>query len=301
MPEDVIAALVGDWSEFSEKERLAFGLARKLTLQPYLVGRDDIAALQKHYSDQQILGMIASIGGFNAMTRWTDGLAIPQEKSRSYLTPASPKYKDRPSQITVAPDDQGLLPALVRRPAPATRAEIDKALEDARRQTPWLALASAEDARKFMPEAVAMGPTPNWVRLFAVSPSSQGRIKGEYALRDKGNLEPKLRAQIDWIAAHLDRAWYALGHAEQRLVALGESTERIAALAGAWDSFTDQERAVFRLVRVSTVKPMAVSDDDFTELHKHYKHAQIAEIMHRICETAYFNRVTHATQLPLEK
>ena len=30
MPEDVIAALDFDWSEFTEKERLAFALARKL-------------------------------------------------------------------------------------------------------------------------------------------------------------------------------------------------------------------------------------------------------------------------------
>jgi alkylhydroperoxidase family enzyme len=167
-------------------------------------------------------------------------------------------------------------------------------------QTSWLALAPEDGARKLMPEEAMSGPVPNWVRLLAATKSSQGRIKGQYALRTKGNLEPKLRAQMDWIAAHLDRAWYALGQAEERLRALGEPAQRIVALAGPWDEFSEKERAAFRLVRISTVLPMAVADDDFAPLLKHYTGPQAAEIMHRICEAAYFNRVTEAAQLPLE-
>lgn len=299
--EETIAALDFDWSEFSEKEKLAFGLARKLTFQPHLVGRGDIEPLQKHYTDAQILNMISSIAGFNAMNRWTDGLAIPQEKSRDFLTPVAPKYKDKRSQVALLTDEKGCLPDSLRRPAPATRAQLDKALADCRKRTSWITLASEEEARKLMPEEGLKEPTPNWVRLLALTKSGPGRVKGQLALQAKGTLEPKMRAQIDWIAAYHDRAWYALGHAEKRLRALGESDKSIASLGGSWEEFTEKERAAFRLVRVATAAPMTVTDGDFAELRKRYSDRQVAELVHRICEAAYFNRVTEAVQLPLEK
>ncbi|MCS7045041.1 MAG: hypothetical protein NZO58_01665 [Gemmataceae bacterium] len=299
VPEDLIAALDGDWSEFSEKERAAFAFARKLTFQPHLVGRDDIELLQKHYAEAQILAMISSIAGFNAMNRWTDGLAIPQERHRDFLTPVSAKYQDKTSRVALLPDRQGLLPPAARRPAPPQRPEIDQALAECRKQTTWVALASEEAARRLLPEEAAAGPVPNWVRLYAAA-KNEGRIKGYYLLADKGSLDAKLRAQINWIAAHHDRAWYALGQAEQRLRQLGETPQAIAALAGAWDQFAAKDQAVFRLVRRSTVAPMTVSDDDFVALRREFSDTQVAEIVHRICEAAYFNRVTLAAQLPLE-
>jgi alkylhydroperoxidase family enzyme len=301
VPEDVIAALDGDWSEFSEPERLAFALARKLTFQPYLVGRGDIEPLKKHFADLEILNMISSIAGFNSMNRWTDGLAIPQEKHREFLTPASAKFKDRPSQVALLTDTNGLLPVSARRPTPATRAQIDQAFAECRKRASWIELAPADEARKLLPEEAAGGSAPNWVRLLILTKTGQGRIKGQYVLQAKGNLEPKLRAQINWIAAYHDRAWYALAHAELRLRSLGASDHDIAALAGRWDSSSENEAAVFRLVRTSTATPMSVTDNDFVALRRHYSDQQVAEVVHRICEAAYFNRVTEATQLPLEE
>ncbi len=70
---------------------------------------------------------------------------------------------------------------------------------------------------------------------------------------------------------------------------------------GPWAEFSDKERATFRLVRVSTVAPMTVADSDFVPLRKAYSDAQVAELVHRICEAAYINRVTEAGRLPLEK
>jgi alkylhydroperoxidase family enzyme len=300
VPEETIAALDCDWSEFSEKERLAFGLARKLTFQPHLIGQSDIEPLRRHFSEAQILNMICSIAGFNAMNRWTDGLAIPQEKSREFLTPVAPKHKDKRSQVALLPDAKGCLPASLRRPS-ASPEEIDAAIAACRKRSTWVELASAEDARKWMPEEMAEKAAPNWVRLLTVTKSGQRRIKGEYELRSKGNLDARLRAQIDWIAAYHDHAWYALGHAEERLRNLGESKENIRALAGPWTGFSGRERAIFGLVRTSTVMPMCVTDDDFAGLRKDLSDAQIAEVVHRICEAAYFDRVTEAAQLPLER
>ena len=301
VPEDVIAALDFDWSEFSEKERLAFGLARKLTFEPHRIGRSAIEPLRKHWSDAQILNMIASIAGFNAMNRWTDGLAIPQEKSREFQTPVSPKYAEKRSQVALLPDAKGCLPASLSRSSP-TRDEIETARAECRKRSSWLELASAE-------EALGSGCRRNWpgarFQTGCVcwwSPGrGQKRIQGEFALRSKGSLDAKLRARIDWIAAYCDHAWYALAQAEKRLRELGESKESIRALAGPCTDYPAGEQAVFRLVRTSTLTPMSVTDDDFVGLRKSYSDVQVAEVVHRICEAAYFDRVTEAAQLPLEK
>jgi alkylhydroperoxidase family enzyme len=301
VPEETIAALDGDWSEFTDKEKLVFGLTRKLTFQPHLVGSKDLEPLKKYYTDMQIFNLVSSIAGFNAMNRWTDGLAIPQEKSRNFSSkPAAEKYKDKPSQVALLTDSKGCLPASLRRPA-VTRAQIDKALEEARGRTPWIALASEDEARKLLPEEAAKGAVPNWVRLFALNKGGSGRVTGQYALNSKGNLDAKMRAQIDWIAAYYDRAWYALGQAEKRLRDLGESEKSIASLAGPWDGFSEKERAAFSLIRISTAAPMAVSDDDFVPLRKHYKEAQVAELVHRAAAAASFDRITEVMQVPLEK
>jgi hypothetical protein len=51
VPEEMIAALDGDWSEFTPAERGAFALARKLTVDPALVTDEDIERIA-----QAILG-----------------------------------------------------------------------------------------------------------------------------------------------------------------------------------------------------------------------------------------------------
>lgn len=303
LEEDIIAALDGDWREFTDKEQLAFNLATRLTLRPDLVSPEDLEPLRKHYTDLEILNLVANIAGYNAMNRWTDGLAIPQEKHRDFLSVLSPRYKDKTSLVALRLDEKGNLPEKARRPALPGQAQIDKALAGARGRKAWLKLADEEEARKFLPEMLegtVKKETPNWVRLYALLRGAEGRIQGQFALQSKGNLEPKLRAQIDYIAALHDRSWYALELASRRLKGLGESPELIAALANQWEKYGAKERAAFHLVRISTVAPMTVSDGDIEALRKHFSDTQTAEILHRTCAAAAFNRITETMRLPLE-
>ena len=254
------------------------------------------------YSDAQILNMICSIAGFNAMNRWTDGLAIPQEKSRDFGSPVAPKFADRRSQVALLADAKGCLPASLRRSSPSPD-EFDTAIAACRKSSTWVELASAEDARKWMPEEPADRAVPNWVRLLAATRSGQRRIKGEYELRSKGSLDAKLRAQIDWIAAYHDDAWYALAHAELSVLRPRRIEGRRSgrSTAGPWTGFPARERGdLSGSFAYSTVTPMSVTDDDFVGLRKDLSDAQVAEVVHRICEAAYFDRVTEAAQLPLE-
>ncbi len=65
LSEDTIAALDGDWSEFTPAERAAFAFTLKLTKTPQSITDADIAALRAHYKDTQILEIIQTVAGNN--------------------------------------------------------------------------------------------------------------------------------------------------------------------------------------------------------------------------------------------
>src|SRR5262249_30287769 len=125
MTEDEIAALDGDWADFGPAERAAYAFARKFTYAPHTLTDADIDALRKHYKDLQILEMILSMSGNNAINRWKEGVGVPQSASgggglgrksdtppkeparHTYVTPTSDKFKavvTKVAAVEVAPE-----------------------------------------------------------------------------------------------------------------------------------------------------------------------------------------------------
>ena len=104
LPDDRIAALDGDWTQFSHAERAAFALARKLTVAPQTVTDADIDAVKAHYKDIQVQEMINLVAGYNAMNRWTGPLRLTQQAFRNYRTPTSPLAATRVTQTAPAPE-----------------------------------------------------------------------------------------------------------------------------------------------------------------------------------------------------
>src|SRR5262249_4636381 len=148
---ETLAALDGDWSEFTEAERAAFAFTRKLTFEPNRLTDADVDRLRRHYTDLQILEVITSVAGFNAMNRWTGALAIPQEGHRVYLTPPPEKYKALRSRVAPLDPDPASSALACAKPADRgpleTRAEVEAALDAARKRAPRLPLAGQEQAR----------------------------------------------------------------------------------------------------------------------------------------------------------
>ncbi len=97
--EETIAALDGDWSEFTPAERAAFAFTLKVTNEPHAITTADLDNVKKFYNDLQVLEILNAVAGFNAMNRWTGPLAIPQEEHRVYLTPTPPKFRDVRSRV----------------------------------------------------------------------------------------------------------------------------------------------------------------------------------------------------------
>lgn len=302
--EDTIAALDGDWSEFTPAERAAFAFTRKLTLEPNALTDADIDRLRAHYKDLQILEIIMSVSGFNATNRWTGPLAIPQEGHRVFLTPTAEKYRSTRSRVApLDPSATGMACAKLATRGPLeSREQVEKALAAASKRTSRIPLASDAQARAVLPEEWSGSePLPQWIRLLGNFPKGGKAMVGSlYRAQTKGKLSPVLKAKIAWVGARNDRAWYALGHAKRRLNDLGFTDDQVFALDRSDYSSNAAEQAALALVRKITVDPALITDADVEAVRKHYSDSETAEVVYHATQAASFDRLTEAAGLRLE-
>ena len=306
--EDRIAALDGDWAEFTLAERAALALTRKLTVAPHTITDADIDSVRQHFNDQQVLEMIGIVAGFNAINRWTGPLRLTQEEFRVFLTPTSPGHAGRVTRIGPAPagsEGSRCMAVAAPRPALEPRSTVEAKWAECRERRPRFPLVDESATRAIMPEQVvpADQPLPNWVRLLANFPKAgPARVTSLRTSENKGNLPAKLNAQLAWVSARSDRAWYALSYAHDRLRTLGVDDDAIFSIDQASDSkFTPGERAAFAFARKLTVDPALIGDADFNDLKRYYSDSEIAELIYHVNHDVFFNRVTESAQLPLER
>lgn len=331
LTEDRIAALDSHWMEFPEAEQAAFAFARKFTYEPHLLNDADIAGLKTHFSDKQILEMILSMAGNNSINRWKEGVGVPQRKdeggysrlarlsdgaasppaepkrpSGTYLTPTSQEYEKRVTQVAplkLDPKTGEPTPETVCvRPPLETYADVVKMLNAVRSRAPRLPLVDEEEARKAIGENwTAAGPLPNWVRLLATFPrSGASQVRRIQSAEQKGDLSPLLKAQLGWIIARQDRAWYALGEAQRRLKGLGQTDEQIQALDGDWEAFTPRERSLFVVARKLAASPVVLTDSEVARAVEAAGPRDTVQTVSYTTNRASFNRITEAAGLPLE-
>jgi alkylhydroperoxidase family enzyme len=305
--EDRIAGLDGDWSEYTLAERAGFALARKMTVAPHTITDSDIAAARQHFTDNQVLEIIGVVAGFNAMNRWTGPLRLKQEEFREFLTPTSPKFGSSITKVgPVPPGSTGgrCAPVAVARPALEPRSVVEQKWAECRERKSRFALVDESAARALLPADAfpTDQPLPNWVRLLATFPKGgTARIAGLRASETKGHLPAKLKAQLAWVSARADRAWYALGYARDRLHGLGVDDDAIFAIdQAAESSFTPAERAAFAFARKLTVDPALIDDDDFDDLKKSYRDTEIAELIHHVNNDVFLNLLSETAGLPLD-
>ncbi|MBX3442926.1 MAG: hypothetical protein KF774_11010 [Planctomyces sp.] len=302
--DDELAALDGDWSEFDDAHSAAFAFATKLSFQPWAISDQDVEELREHFDETQTSEIIQAIAGFNATNRWTGPLRIKQDVLFPFVRPTSASYASAVSRIApleATPGSGGRVPPASRtRPALESQEDVDSALDAARSRSPRLALADDSAVQSALDDAAAPDVIPNWMRLLAATPSGKERIKAYSAVLDKGPLDARTRAIIAYVGARHDRAWYALGHAMNRLREMGFSDDAIFALDRPESLESEADREIVRFARTITVDPALVTDDDFARLRARYSDKQVAEILYHITQAAFFNRLTEAAGLPLE-
>ncbi len=323
LKEDQIAALDSDWSRFTPAEQAAFTYARRFTYEPHKLGDADIAALRKHYTDLQILEMSLSMAGNNAINRWKEGVGVPQSAGgggfrgpgtapaegtrtvQTYLTPTSEEFTSVITKVApFQPDEKTGKPttlSLFNRPKLESREAVEKGLAAAKARKPRLPLVDEAKAREVYGEAWTDKSMPQWARLLANFPrEGQSRALGIKTAEETGDLKPVLKAQVSWIIARQDRAWYATGLAKQKLVSLGVSQDDVYKLDGSWDGYSPADRAMFTVARKLAASPVILTDADVDEAVKQAGPREVVQLINFITTRAAFDRITEAAGLTAE-
>lgn len=299
--DDAIALLDGMWDGTPAKEKAAFAFSKKLTHTPHLITVDDVATMKKHFTDAEVAEILVTVAGYNSTNRWTDGLNIPLEADGSrfkkegsnldlstFKTPTTDKFAKQ--ETTVAPMK------LAPRPALESREQVEAKWKEKREAI--LPLADAKTTAEVWGE----GSPPAWASLLVTFPKAmKGRTLNLKNSMDKGNLSATLKAEIAWVAARQDRAWYALAIARDRLLKVGVKENDIWKLDGDRKHLSEGDRSALVLAETLAVSPWKVTDEMVEAGRKHFKDAEVAEIFHHTCNAAFFNRVTETARLPIGK
>jgi hypothetical protein len=267
--------------------------------------------------------MVLSMAGNNAINRWKEGVGVPQSAGggfgrkgepppkesagkHTYVTPTSEAFKTKVTSVApieLDPKTGGPTTRTVfRRPALESREEAEKALAAARSRTARLPLVDEAKARQLLPEDWPGGSLPEWVRLLANFPGQgKSRILSQRTAEEKGDLSPTITAQVAWIVARQDRAWYAAGRAKARLKELGQTDEQVYKLDGDWSEFTPSERALFTVARKLAASPIVLTDADVAAAVKQTGPREVVQLVNYVTVCASFDRITEAAGLRLEK
>lgn len=332
LSEDRIAALDSNWSEFKPEEQLAFAFARKFSFEPHLLSDADIDGLRKNYTDPQILEMILSMAGNNSINRWKEAVGVPQRKDEggysrrelspeatateqaadaklprgTYLTPTSAAYARKISLVAPLVKDEKtgeVTQATVnQRPPLESRAVVEEKLAACQQRKARLPLVEEAAARTVLADKWKdTAPLPNWVRLLVTFPrTGVSRITTTLSGEEKGDLTPLLKAQLSWIIARQDRAWYALALTQKRLRELGQSDDQIFALDGDWKKFTPREQALFVVARQLGASPVVLTDAEVAKAVELAGPRDTVQAISYTTNRAAFNRITEAAGLPIE-
>ena len=91
-PEEVKAVTkrlaTGDWSGFPKAEQAAFGLAYKISKEPWAITDADRAALVEVFGRERTVDLIYYTAWCNYMTRIADAFQLPLEKDNVFAPPA---------------------------------------------------------------------------------------------------------------------------------------------------------------------------------------------------------------------
>ncbi|MEY4568550.1 MAG: hypothetical protein RLY14_3520 [Planctomycetota bacterium] len=318
MTDDQIANLDLDWSKFPEDEQAAFALARRLTLEPQLLSDADIDACRKYYSDAQILEIVLSVAGNNAINRWKEGVGVPQSRTggsfgasnteeHSYLTDTNPLLASTPSSILEGKWDNDS-PKLV----PTERSvakfsqlpSIETALAIAGSRKPRLPLKSAEETKSTFSDIGLNEDVPNWIRVLANFPIAGKRQVLAFQSAEKDlDLSALTRARLAWVIARQNGAWYSLADADARLRTLGQSREQINDLDRFEESkneelITARDKALLTVARNLAASPVVLTDSEAQRAIDLAGPREFVQTVHYTAMRSLFDRFTEASGLP---
>jgi hypothetical protein len=323
MSEDAIAALDSDWGAFDVKEQVAFALAKRLTNEPHLLTSADIDACKEHFSDLQILEMIGSIAGNNAINRWKEGTGVPQStnggnfgrskpadsnssEEHSYMTPTSKKFVERVSTVAVLDTENLSLrtnsPTACNRPPLEMGEELAKRLAQVDARKPRLPLASDAVTRDVLGTSLKGSQPMQWHRLLANFPVAGKRfVDGIEFTRSHDELSIPLQAMLDWVVARQDRAWYAIRLADEDIEKANVSKSTVQALDGdlrqSSAHLAERDRLLLIVAKNLAASPIVLTDAQVDDAIRVAGPRAVTQVINYTTFRAAFDRITEAAGL----
>ena len=297
MNDDQIAALDNNWSSYPANEQAAFALARKLTLQPYALNDADIDAARKHYNDLQILEIILSVSGNNAINRWKEGIGVPQSSGggnfggatgahHSYLTDTNPTLIKLKSKVTATIDsevDKNFAPTKAARTAAMSREALAEGLAKQAARQPRLPLASPEQTRAAFGELVPAGEVPKWMRLLANFPiAGKRQVTSLLALERDLDLDAATRAALAHTIARQNGAWYSLA-----LIGDGPLEQKAS----------PKLQTLLTVAEHLAASPVVLTDGEVAAALEHWSPREVTQAIHYTAMRSLFDRMTEAAGL----
>ena len=149
---------------------------------------------------------------------------------------------------------------------------------------PAVAVLGNAEAWKQLPPAEKGGgqPLPSWARALAgVMPrSTAALLRVDFVQRARSPLDPKLRAEMRWVAADANRCRYTAAYALYDVRRAGLDEAAVAALCqGDYSREVLATRAALEFARKMTLNSASVTDAEFAALVKQYGEKDVAAMV----------------------
>jgi alkylhydroperoxidase family enzyme len=226
-------------------------------------------------------------------------MGLPQERhftdagETSFTTATSDQFAY--AQSIVAPILRSPWPTL------ATHEQREQAISAARHRAARVTLPTIEAARRELAGVIGSRAPYEWERALAQLPvNGKAHVRTWNTILGDEHLAPRLKAELAYITAVNNQAWYAAAHAAHRLKQLGAPAEDCTHLFVGHERSIDGATAAYRLAVKITTDPHLITDTDVARVREHFSDAETAEIIQVICMANLFDRFTESLGLPLE-
>jgi alkylhydroperoxidase family enzyme len=174
-------------------------------------------------------------------------------------------------------------------------------------QTPHgIPLPSDAEAWKHLPrpERGSGQPLPAWARTLSVAlpQTTAAMLELDYLQRMNSPLDPKLRAQMRWVAAHANHCAYSEAYAlaDLRREGLDEAGIR-ALITGNQANLSEAERAALTFAHKMTVAADTVTDAEVSQLMGAYGNNQVVAMVLLLAYANFQDRLILTLGVPVEQ
>jgi hypothetical protein len=224
----------------------------------------------------------------------------------SYLTETSERFRAAKSKVVRQADETvtaATVPTIMERTAELGRTSLADGLHECATRQPRLPLVSEDLAREVLAELAPAGKIPGWMRLLANFPVAGKRQVASFLANEKElELSPLMRAQMSWVIARQNGAWYSLAEAQQRLLDLGQSAAEIEALQSfaqdaAPGSLAARDGALLVVAKHLAAAPVVLTDAEVAKAVELAGAREVVQTVHYTAMRSLFDRFTEAAGL----